>query len=58
MSVLQIIGTILMVAGIAQLPLFHYLARRRPDIARRRNWLDANAVFNVVLGGLFFMAGW
>jgi hypothetical protein len=57
-SVLQIIGTVLIVAGVVELPLFRYLGRRRPTIARRRTLFAANALLNVVLGALFFMAGW
>ncbi|HKD96876.1 MAG TPA: hypothetical protein VKB69_04655 [Micromonosporaceae bacterium] len=58
MSVFQIIGTVLMVAGIVALPVFHYMGRSRPDIAKRHTLIDASALLGIVLGGLFFMAGW
>jgi hypothetical protein len=57
-SLLQIIGTIFMLLGVAALPLFRILGRDRPGIARRHTLLDTGALVAIVLGGLFYMAGW
>ncbi len=57
-SVLQIIGVVLIVVGIAEFPLFRSLGRRRPGLARRQLLLDVNAMFDIVLGALIFMIGW
>lgn len=57
-SVLQIVGVVLIVIGIAEFPLFRRLGRDRPELARRQLLLDVAGALIVVLGALVFMVGW
>jgi len=57
MSILQVIGVFLVVAGVVEFALFRYLARRRANIARRILLLNLNAALNVVVGVVLLIAG-
>ena len=57
-SVLQFLGIVLIVVGIAEFPLFRSLGRTRPGIARKQLLFDVNGALVIVLGALVFMVGW
>jgi hypothetical protein len=43
--------------GIVEFVLFHYLAPRKENIARRIRLLNANSLLNVVVGVVLLIAG-
>jgi hypothetical protein len=57
LTVLQIVGLVLVVAGVVEFLLFRYLAPRRPNIARRITLLNLNSLANVVAGFALLVFG-
>jgi hypothetical protein len=56
-TLIQGIGLLLIIAGIAELVLFRFLAHRKLNIARRIRLLNANALFNVTIGVVLLVVG-
>lgn len=57
LTVLQIVGLVLVAAGVVEFVVFRYLAPRKPNIARRIVLLNLNALLNVVVGLVLLFVG-
>jgi len=57
LTVLQIVGLVLVAAGVVEFVVFRYLAPRKPNIARRIVLLNLNALLNVVVGFVLLFVG-
>ncbi len=57
MTVLTGVGIFLIVIGVGEFFVFRHMATREESIRRRRALLNANSVFNVIVGIVLIWLG-